>query len=162
MYTAQNNTSIVHHKLGTIKGGAWEGHISCKGLIFSSLTVLVAPSPPVLAPSPPVLAPSPPPPVLGFRSLPRSLARGPPSGRLPGQADRQADRASLYFTRPRPGRKAAKPRLSLAEPPRQQAFLAQPQPCLASLEAGRALSPPPRPAVGGAPPGSGPGQPGVA
>ena len=121
----------------------------CKGLIFSSLT---APSPPTL-----VLAPSPPPPVLGFRSLPRSLARGPPSARSPGQADR----ASLYFTRPRPGRKAAKPRLSLAEPPRQQAFLAQPQPCLASLEAGRALSPPPRPAVG-APPGSGQGQPRVA
>ena len=94
---------------------------------------------------------------MGFRSLPRNLARGVLSGavRLPEQP------ASGYFTRPRPGRKAggrpkpkmdammnkrasvavmsleAKKKLVQQQDPRRS----EDEAILASLEAGRALSP---------------------
>ena len=93
-------------------------------------------------------------PALGFRSLPRNLARGVLSGavRLPEQ------RASAYFTRPRPGRKAGRPnkpkmeamvnkRASVAAMSMEAKKMQQDQrrsedeAVLASLEAGRALSP---------------------
>jgi len=106
---------------------------------------------------------------LGFRSLPRNLARGVLSGavRLPEQ------RASAYFTRPRPGRKAGRPkpkmdamnkRASVAVMSMEAKKLVQQDPrrsedeaILASLEAGRALSPL-IPSVHEAAPGRGEGE----
>lgn len=92
-------------------------------------------------------------PALGFRSLPRNLARGVLSGavRVPEQ------RASAYFTRPRPGRKAGRPNKPKIEAMNKRASVAvmtmeakkmqhdprrsEDEAILASLEAGRALSP---------------------
>ena len=111
-------------------------------------------------------------PALGFRSLPRNLARGVLSGavRLPEQ------RASGYFTRPRPGRKAAKPKPKM-DAMNKRASVAvmsmeakkmvgshqqetrrrsEDEAILASLEAGRALSPQ-RPQLLKAAPGEGDG-----
>ena len=108
-------------------------------------------------------------PALGFRSLPRNLARGVLSGavRLPEQ------RASAYFTRPRPGRKAGRPNKPKMEVMNKRASVAvmtmeakkkmqqdprrsEDEAILASLEAGRALSPT-IPLVREPPPGLGEG-----
>ena len=115
--------------------------------------------------------------VLGFRSLPRSLARTvltsdvQPRTNL-GQKEQEVkerekrkQRASAYFTRPRPGRRA-RPRATLSMAldsgtDRPLVALERPQPCLKALEAGRALSPPARVQRLPVPAGDGQGAPSV-